>query len=91
MDIIVFFEDGLYGFFFICDEMYFYLDDILDLFSFVKSWNLCIVLNCFMNIEVLYIFSCMVCNFLIVVVVNMGDVKYCSKILDFNCFEDGRY
>lgn len=90
-DIIVFPEDGLYGFFFTRDEMYLYLDDIPDPSSLVKSWNPCTAPNRFTNTEVLHILSCMARNFSIAVVVNMGDVKYCSKTSDPNCPEDGRY
>ena len=90
-DMIVFPEDGLYGFTFTRDEMYLYLDDIPNPSSLSKSWNPCTDPDRFKNTEVLHILSCMARNFSIAVVANMGDVKYCNKTSDPSCPDDGRY
>ena len=90
-DIIVFPEDGLYGWAFTRNEIYPYLDDIPNPRSLVTSWNPCTEPDRFDNTEVTHILSCMARNFSIAVVANMGDVKYCSKTSDPNCPDDGRY
>ena len=90
-DIIVFPEDGLYGFTFTRDEIYLYLDDIPNPSSLATSWNPCTEPDRFNNTEVTHILSCMARNFSIAVVANMGDVKYCNKASDPNCPDDGRY
>jgi len=90
-DIIVFPEDGLYGFTFTRDEIYLYLDDIPNPPSLATSWNPCTEPDRFKNTEVTHILSCMARNFSIAVVANMGDVKYCNKTSDPYCPDDGRY
>ena len=90
-DIIVFPEDGLYGWAFTRNEIYLYLDDIPNPSSLTTSWNPCTEPDLFENTEVTHILSCMARNFSIAVVANMGDVKYCSKTSDPNCPNDGRY
>ena len=90
-DIIVFPEDGLYGFTFTRDEMYLYLDNIPNPASLANSWNPCTEPDRFQNTEVTHILSCMARNFSIAVVANMGDVKPCDTKTDPNCPDDGRY
>ena len=90
-DIIVFPEDGLYGWAFTRDEIYLYLDDIPNPSGLTTSWNPCTEPDRFNNTEVTHILSCMARNFSIAVVANMGDVKYCNKTSDPYCPDDGRY
>lgn len=90
-DIIVFPEDGLYGFTFTRNEMYLYLDNIPNPTSLANSWNPCTEPDRFSNTEVTHILSCMARNFSIAVVANMGDVEPCTKASDPSCPDDGRY
>ena len=90
-DIIVFPEDGLYGFTFTRDELYLYLDNIPNPPSLATSWNPCTDPDRFKNTEVTHMLSCMARNFSIAVVANMGDVEYCKKTSDPHCPDDGRY
>lgn len=91
-DIIVFPEDGLYGFKFTRrDEVFLYLDNIPNPPSLGTSWNPCTEPDRFKNTEVIHLLSCMARNFSIAVVANMGDVEYCKKTSDPHCPDDGRY
>lgn len=90
-DIIVFPEDGIYGFLFENrDEIFNYLEDIPDPSSLEKKWNPCTEPDRFPNTEVLKQLSCIARNSSIALVANMGDVKFCKKS-DLHCPHDGRY
>ena len=88
--IIVFPEDGLYGFEFTRDQILPFLEIIPDPSQLKNSWNPCTDPDRFDNIEVLRELSCIAHNSSIAVVANMGDLQYCNKS-DPHCPEDGRY
>ena len=87
--IIVFPEDGLYGFLAgnKRSDIFPFLEDIPDASG---TWNPCTNPNRFKQTEVLQTLSCIARNNSIAVVANMGDVKKCTKT-DPNCPKDGRY
>ena len=90
-DIIVFPEDGLYGFEFVRDTILPYLEDVPDPKALDKPWNPCKEPHRFGNqSEVLQTLSCIALNQSIAVVANMGDVKRCNDS-DPHCPQDGRY
>ena len=89
-DIIVFPEDGLYGFDFTREHILPFLEIIPIPSQLQKSWKPCQDPNRFANTEVLRELSCIARNSSIVVVANMGDVQYCKKS-DPHCPKDGRY
>ncbi len=89
-DIIVFPEDGLYGFDFTREQIFPFLEIIPDPSKLEKSWIPCTDPDRFDNTEVLGELSCIAQNSSIAVVANMGDVQYCDKS-DPHCPEDGRY
>ena len=89
-EIIVFPEDGLYGFDYTREQIFPFLEIIPDPSKLKKSWNPCQDPNLFTNTEVLTDLSCIARNSSIVVVANMGDVQYCNKT-DPHCPKDDRY
>jgi len=89
-EIVVFPEDGLYGFDYTRQQIFPFLEDIPNPSKLQNSWNPCRDPDRFKNTEVLRELSCIAHNSSIVVVANMGDVQYCDK-LDPHCPEDGRY
>ena len=90
-DIIVFPEDGIYGFPFTREAILPFLEDIPNPEHLEKPWNPCLEPKRFGNsTEVLHSLSCIAQNHSIAVVANMGDVKYCNES-DPNCPSDKRY
>ena len=89
-EIIVFPEDGLYGFSYTREEIFPFLEVIPNPSKLQTSWNPCRDPNRFRNVEVLIELSCIARNSSIVVIANMGDVQYCDKS-DPHCPKDGRY
>ena len=89
-EIIVFPEDGLYGFDYTREQIFPFLEIIPDPQQLEKSWNPCTDPDRFDKIEVLRELSCIAHNSSIAVVANMGDVQYCNTS-DPHCPEDGRY
>ncbi|KAL9961908.1 hypothetical protein ACROYT_G030944 [Oculina patagonica] len=88
--IIIFPEDGLYGFDYKREQIFPFLEIIPDPSQLEKSWNPCSDPDRFKDTEVLRELSCIAHNSSIAVVANMGDVQYCNKS-DPHCPEDGRY
>ncbi|XP_007895806.2 biotinidase isoform X1 [Callorhinchus milii] len=86
--IIVFPEDGLYGFSFNRTTIYPYLEPIPD--PAIVNWNPCLNPTKFNNTEVVHQLSCMARNSSIYLVVNMGDRQACAHG-DPHCPPDGRY
>lgn len=89
-EIIVFPEDGIYGFNYTRDQIFPFLEIIPNPAKLQKSWNPCRNPEQFENTEVLRELSCIARNSSIAVVANMGDVQYCGK-LDPHCPNDGKY
>lgn len=89
-EIIVFPEDGLYGFDYTREQIFPFLEIIPNPSQLKESWNPCTDPDRFDNTEVLRELSCIARNSTIAVVANMGDVQYCNKS-DPHCPEDGRY
>lgn len=89
-EIIVFPEDGIYGFDYAREQILPFLEVIPNPYHLEKSWNPCKDPGRFSNIEVLRELSCIARNSSIAVVANMGDVQYCDKS-DPYCPGDGRY
>lgn len=89
-DIIVFPEDGLYGFDYSRQQIFPFLEIIPNPSKLQKSWNPCQDQHRFEDVEVLIQLSCIAQNSSIVVVANMGDVQYCEKS-DPHCPKDGKY
>lgn len=89
-EIIVFPEDGLYGFGYTREQIFPFLESIPNPSQLQKSWSPCLDPGRFKNTEVLRELSCIAHNSSIVVVANMGDVQYCDKS-DPHCPQDGRY
>ena len=87
--IIVFPEDGLYGFLAGNNRstVFPFLEDIPEP---SKNWNPCANPDRFNQTEVVQYLSCIARNNSIAVVANMGDVKPCEKS-DPHCPADGRY
>ena len=86
--IIVFPEDGIYGFGHSRETLKPYLEPIPDV-----SDSASIIIPCTdpkPNTEILQELSCIARNNSIALVANMGDIQYCTKS-DPNCPEDGRY
>ena len=77
--IIVFPEDGLYGFDYKREQIFPFLEIIPDPSQLKNSWNPCTDPDRFDNREVLRELSCIAHNSSIAVVANMGDVLYCNK------------
>ncbi|XP_067861976.1 biotinidase [Heptranchias perlo] len=86
--IIVFPEDGLYGFDFNRDSILPYLEPIPD--PTVVKWNPCLHPTAFNNTEVLYQLSCMASNSNMYLIANMGEKQTCEHN-DSWCPPDGRY
>lgn len=89
-EIIVFPEDGIYGFDYTREQILPFLEVIPNPSQLEKSWNPCKDPARYSNIEVLRELSCIAQNSSIAVVANMGDVQYCEKS-DPHCPGDGRY
>ena len=89
-EIIVFPEDGLYGFDYTREQIFPFLEIIPNPSQLQKNWNPCRDPDRFENTEVLRELSCIALNSSVVVVANMGDVQYCDKS-DPHCPKDGRY
>ena len=89
-DIIVFPEDGIYGFPFTREAILHFLEDIPNPEHLEKPWNPCLEPKRFKSTEVLHALSCIAQKRSIAVVANMGDVKYCNES-DPNCPSDKRY
>lgn len=90
-EIIVFPEDGLYGFDYKREQIFPFLEIIPNPSQLQTSWNPCKDPDRFDNTEVLRELSCIAHNSSIAVVANMGDVQYCDIKLDPHCPKDGRY
>ena len=85
--IIVFPEDGIYGFFHTRETIKPYLEPIPDVS------NATTIIPCTdpkPHTEILQELSCMARNNSIALVANMGDIQYCTQ-KDPNCPKDGRY
>ncbi|KAH9513618.1 Pantetheinase [Bulinus truncatus] len=88
-EIIVFPEDGLYGFRFKRESIYPYLEYIPD--PRVVSWSPCDDPRRHHDTEVQMSLSCMAKENSIYVVANMGDKQACDVLTDPKCPSDGRY
>ncbi|XP_069768862.1 biotinidase [Narcine bancroftii] len=86
--IIVFPEDGLYGFDLTRDSIFPYLEPIPD--PAVITWNPCLCPSTVNNTEVLYQLSCMAKNSSMYLIANMGERQTCDHS-DLWCPPDGRY
>uniref|UniRef100_UPI00398F2224 biotinidase n=1 Tax=Pristiophorus japonicus TaxID=55135 RepID=UPI00398F2224 len=86
--IIVFPEDGLYGFNFSRDSVFPYLEPMPD--PTVTKWNPCLHPTAFDNTEVLHRLSCMAKNSSMYLIANMGERQPCNHS-DHGCPSDGRY
>ncbi|XP_031565657.1 pantetheinase-like [Actinia tenebrosa] len=89
--IIVFPEDGLYGYGYKRDDIKSFLEIIPKASSLKHPWNPCLDPSRFSNTEVLNKLSCIAMNNTIAVVANMGDLQPCSKPRDPNCPDDNHY
>lgn len=90
--IIVFPEDGLYGFDYKREDIKPFLEIIPKASSLADHpWNPCLDPSRFNNTEVLNTLSCIARNNSIAVVANMGDLQPCSKPRDPNCPGDNHY
>lgn len=89
-EIIVFPEDGIYGFDYSREQIFPFLEIIPNPSQLEKSWNPCKDPDRFSNTEVLRELSCIAHNSSIAVVANMGDLQDCNKS-DPHCPDDGRY
>ena len=89
-EIIVFPEDGLYGFLPSREGILPFLETIPNPSDLRQSWNPCLEPARFIHTEVLRELSCIAHNSSIAVVANMGDVQYCDKS-EPHCPHDGRY
>ncbi|XP_013418810.2 pantetheinase-like [Lingula anatina] len=89
-EIIVFPEDGLYGFEFTREIFQYFTEDIPDPQT-QPDWNPCKKYPESANSPVQYWLSCMALNNSIYIVANVGDVKYCNLKSDKLCPADGRY
>lgn len=86
--IIVFPEDGLYGFNFTRDSIFPYLEPMPD--PTLVTWNPCLHPRKISNTEVLYQLSCLARNNKMYLVANMGERQTCERS-DPWCPPDGRY
>ncbi|XP_013382532.2 pantetheinase [Lingula anatina] len=91
-EIIVFPEDGLYGFEFTREVFHYFTEDIPNPET-QPGWNPCKDQHPGdpTNTPVQYWLSCMALNNSIYLVANVGDVKYCNVKSDKLCPADGRY
>ncbi|XP_019118202.2 biotinidase [Larimichthys crocea] len=87
--ILVFPEDGIYGFNFTRSSIYSYLETIPD--PQQESWNPCTEPDKHSNTEVLQRLSCMARRYNLYLVANMGDLQPCSQKTDPSCPSDGRW
>ncbi|XP_072910510.1 biotinidase isoform X1 [Hemitrygon akajei] len=86
--IIVFPENGLYGFNYTRDWIFPYLEPIPD--PTVVKWNPCLRPKAINNTEVLYQLSCMARYGKMYLIANMGERQSCERS-DPWCPSDGRY
>ncbi|XP_035828945.1 pantetheinase [Aplysia californica] len=87
--IIVFPEDGLYGFSFTRDTVQPFLEDIPD--PKAVTWSPCLDPERYPDTEVQRQLSCMARNNSIYLVADIGDKKPCNVTEDQKCPQDGRY
>ncbi|XP_059157989.1 pantetheinase-like [Physella acuta] len=88
-DIIVFPEDGLYGFTFTRESIYPYLEQIPD--PRAESWSPCHAPDRHPNTDILRALSCVAMETKLYLVANMGDKQPCDVTTDPSCPPDGRY
>ncbi|XP_071180072.1 pantetheinase-like [Mytilus edulis] len=89
VDILVFPEDGIYGYRFNRKGVESYLEYIPD--PDLEDWNACDEPDRYNNTEIQRSLSCMAKNNELYIVANIGDNQPCSRKNDPNCPPDGHY
>ncbi|ESO89938.1 hypothetical protein LOTGIDRAFT_218395 [Lottia gigantea] len=89
VDILVFPEDGLYGYKFNRKSIKPYLEEIPD--PRKEVWNPCTQPRRYADTEIQIYLSCMAMNNSMYIVANMGNKKRCTRRHDPRCPSDGQY
>ncbi|CAL1531289.1 unnamed protein product [Lymnaea stagnalis] len=88
-DILVFPEDGLYGFTFTRESIYPYLETIPD--PRLETWSPCSDPHRHSDTDILRALSCIAKHSSLYLVANMGDKQPCDASTEPKCPKDGRY